>query len=229
MPDLSPLWLSLQVAGIATLMVFPVGILVAWWLAYGRPFRGKVLLETLLTLPMVLPPTVVGFFLLLVLGKGTAFGQWLNEGLGVHLLFTWQGAALAAGLMALPLFIKTASAAFATVEKEFLEVGRTLGASERGLLLWVIIPLAYRGLLAAGTLAFARALGEFGATLMVAGSIPGRTQTLPLALYSAVQAGQNHEAYFYTLVLTVTAFVLLGGVGAIQNHIASPKERASRR
>lgn len=217
--DLSPLWLSLQVAGAATLLVLPLGILAAWWLAHSRRGPAKILIDTLLTLPLVLPPTVVGYYLLLVFGRGTAFGTWLNETIGLRLLFTWQGAAAAAAVMALPLFVKTASAAFASVDPEFLEVGRTLGAGDRALLLWVIVPLAYRGVLAAAALAYARALGEFGATLMVAGSIPGRTQTLPLALYSAVQAGNNRAALTYTVIITIAAFAVLGAVSVFQSRL----------
>jgi molybdate transport system permease protein len=197
-----------------------VGILAAWWLAHGRDFPGKGLIETLLMLPLVLPPTVVGYYLLLLFGRGTPLGQWINDSLGLRLLFTWQGASIAASVMGLPLFIRTASAAFASVEREMLEAGRTLGASEPGLLRHVIIPLSYRGLLAALALSFARGLGEFGATLMVAGSIPGRTQTLPLALYAAVQAGKDREALTYTLLLTVVAFAVLGSVGLYQRRIA---------
>ena len=207
-------------AGAATVLLTPLGILGAWWLAYGRPFRGKLLVETLLTLPLVLPPTVVGFYLLLMFGRGTAWGRWLNDVAGIRLLFTWQGAAVAAAVMALPLFIRTATAAFAAIDRELLEVGQTLGARNLTLLIAVIIPLSYRGLIAGLVLAFARALGEFGATLMVAGSIPGRTQTLPLALYAAVQAGRDQEAMHYTLLLSFVAFVLLGGVGAYQGQVA---------
>lgn len=221
LPDIIPLWLSLQVAGAATLILFPFGVLAAWWLAHGRAFPGKGLIETLLTLPLVLPPTVVGYYLLLLLGNGTGFGRWLNDSAHIQLLFTWEGASLAAAVMALPLFIRVAAAAFATVETELLEAGRTLGASETTLLWHVTVPMAFRGVLAGLALAFARALGEFGATLMVAGSIAGRTQTLPLALYAAVQAGNNHDALMYTLLLTLVAFVLLGSMGAYQSRLAS--------
>jgi molybdate transport system permease protein len=223
LPDLSPLWLSLQVAGAATLLVLPLGTAAAWWLAHGRPFPGKGLVETLLSLPLVLPPTVVGYYLLLTFGRGTAVGRWFNDSAHIRLLFTWQGAAVAASVMALPLFVRTATAAFATVERDLLEAGRTLGATESSLLTSVILPLSYRGLLAGVALAFARALGEFGATLMVAGSIPGRTQTLPLALYAAVQAGEDHDALFYTVALSVTAFVILGCVGVYQSKLAASR------
>ena len=224
LPDLSPLWLSLKVAGAATLLILPLGTVISWWLAHGKRIPGKGLIETLVTLPLVLPPTVVGFYLLMVFGRGTSLGQWLNDSAGIRLLFTWQGAAIAASVMAMPLFIRTATAAFATVERDLLEAGRTLGATEGTLLLSVIVPMSYRGMLAGLALAFARALGEFGATLMVAGSIPGRTQTLPLALYAAVQAGKNRESQFYTLVLTVTALVILGGVGAYQSRVSAARD-----
>lgn len=220
MTDISPLWLSLQVSGAALLLILPPGILVSWWLARSRFLRGRAFIETLLSLPLVLPPTVVGYYLLLLLGQGTTFGHWLNETMGIRLLFTWQGAAIAAAVMAFPLFVKTATAAFASVEETHLEVGRTLGASEIALLWHVVMPVAYRGMLAALTLAFARALGEFGATLMVAGSFPGRTQTLPLALYNAVQAGRDAEALRYTLLLTLFAFLLLGAVEFMERRSA---------
>jgi molybdate transport system permease protein len=220
MTDLSPFWLSLQVAGVGTLLMLPFGTLAAWWLSHGRPFPGKSLIETLFTLPLVLPPTVVGFYLLLVFGRGTALGKWINDVAGIRLLFTWQGAAIAASVMALPLFVRTAAAAFATVEEILLEAARLEGASEWVVLFRVIIPVAYRGLLAALALAFARALGEFGATLMIAGSIPRQTQTLPLALYAAVQAGKSGEAWSYTLLLSFVAVVVLSSVGAYQNRLA---------
>ncbi|MES2463241.1 MAG: molybdate ABC transporter permease subunit [Armatimonadota bacterium] len=218
---MSPLLLSLLVASTAMALVVPAGLLTAWWLGTGKPFRGKVLVETLLTLPLVLPPTVVGFGLLLILGQQTVFGRYLNNALGIRLLFTWEAAALASAIMAAPLFTRTAAAAFATVERDLLDVGRTLGASEITLFLRVLIPISYRGLLAGGTLAFARALGEFGATLMVAGTIPGRTQTLPLSLYAAVQNGKYDDAFKDTLLLTILAFVLVGLVSAYTSTVAT--------
>lgn len=223
MTDLSPLWLSLRVATAATLLTLPAGVLAAWWLGISRPFRGRALVETALSLPLVLPPTVVGYCLLLALGRGTAPGRWLNDVAGIQLLFTWQGAAIAASVMALPLLVRTAAAAFAAIDQELLDVGRTFGASETTLLLHVLLPLAYRGLLAGVTLAFARALGEFGATLMVAGSIAGKTQTMPLALYAAWQGGRSRDALFYMLLLSVTAFVLLSAVTIYQERIAGAR------
>lgn len=218
---MNPLLLSLLVAAVATALAVPPGLLVAWRLGVGRPFRGKALVETVITLPLVLPPTVVGYALLLILGRGTALGRFLNDALHVRLLFTWEAAAVAAAIMAAPLFVRTAAAAFAAVDPDLLDAGRTLGVGEGALLWRVLIPLSYRGLLAGGTLAFARALGEFGATLMVAGNIPGRTQTLPLALYSAVQNGQDADALREALVLAVLAFVLVGIVGAYTGRLAA--------
>jgi molybdate ABC transporter, permease protein len=218
--NLDPVRLSLLVAAAATLLVVPPGILAAYLLARHRRFPGRAFVETLLSLPLVLPPSVVGFGLLMALGQGTAFGRWLNDAAGVRLLFTWQGAAVAAAVIAFPLFVRTASATFASLDPEMLEVGRTLGASEPALLRYVLAPLAFRGLLAALTLAFARALGEFGATLMVAGSIPGQTETLPLALYAAVQAGDNEGALAMAAGLTLVAFLALWLVGLYTDYLA---------
>ena len=219
----SPLLISLQVALTAMLFLLPVGLWAAWRLGVGKPFPGRFLAETLLTLPLVLPPTVVGYALLLLFGRGTAFGRLLQDDVHIRLLFTWPGAAIAAAVMALPLFVRTGAAALASVDAELLEVGRTLGASEARLFFTVLIPLAYRGLLAAFTLAFARALGEFGATLMIAGSIPGRTQTLPLALYAAVQSGDDTNALRLALILTLTAIFLLSLVGLWNGRIAAAR------
>lgn len=212
--------LSLLVAGTATLLVVPPGLAAAYLLSTRRRLPGRLLLDTALSLPLVLPPTVVGFALLQILGRGTAFGRWLNDAAGVQLLFTWPGAALAASVMALPLFVRTATAALSSVDPELLEVGRTLGARGPDLLFRVLVPLSFRGMLAALTLAFARALGEFGATLMVAGSIPGETQTLPLALYASVQGGRTDEAATMALALTSVAFVSLGIVGLTTDYLA---------
>ena len=223
MNDLSPFVLSLIVALTAMTLLLPVGLWASYRLGVGKPFRGRAFVETLITLPLVLPPTVVGYGLLLLLGRGTSVGRFIQDEWGTRLLFTWPGAAIAAAVMALPLFVRTGAAALATVDTELLEVGRTLGASEARLFFAVLVPLAFRGLLAALTLAFARALGEFGATLMVAGSIPGRTQTLPLALYAAVQSGDDAAALRYALALTLTAIVLISLVGLWSGRIAASR------
>ena len=219
MTDLTPLWLSLKVALTATAGVVVLGTLAAWRLALGR-FKGKALLETVLTLPLVLPPTVAGYYLLLALGRGTAWGVWLNDSAGIRLLFTWEGAAIAAAIMAFPLMVKTAAAAMESVDREYVETARMAGADEWQIFLHVLLPLSYKGIFAGAVLAFARGLGEFGATLMVAGNIPGQTQTLPLALYAAVQAGAENVALLYTLLLTVVSFVILYAVSAYQRYLA---------
>ncbi len=218
---LSPLWVSLKVTFCASVVVLVLGTLVAWRLAMWR-WRGKPLLETVFTLPLVLPPTAVGYYLLLTLGQGTGFGAWLND-IGVRLLLTWEGAAIAAAVMAAPLMVKTAQAAMESVELEMLEAARTLGAGEWTILWHVLLPLSYRGLLAGAALSFARALGEFGATLMVAGNIPGSTQTVPIALYTSVQAGHDREAALYAAVLTVIAFGMLWGVSVYQRRLSASR------
>lgn len=220
--DYAPLWISLKVALCATAAVLVLGTLAAWRLAIGK-FRGKVFVETILTLPLVLPPTVVGYYLLMILGRGTAWGAWLNDSVGLQLLFTWQGATIAAAIMAFPLMVKTAAVAMESVEREFIETARMSGADEWQIFLKVILPLSYKGVLAGAVLAFARGLGEFGATLMIAGNIPGETQTLPLALYSSVQEGDGNAAVVYTILLSVTSFAILFLIGTYQKHIAAKR------
>ncbi|MDX1934477.1 MAG: molybdate ABC transporter permease subunit [Capsulimonadales bacterium] len=198
--------LSLKVTALAMAIVVPVGLWAGWQLARSGRFFGRSLVETLLALPLALPPTVVGYGLLLLFGRGTPFGRWLQDVLHVSLLFTWQGAAIAAAIMALPLFVRSAEAAFSFVDRDLMECARTLGADEGAILFRVLIPLAWQGLLSGAMLAFARALGEFGATLMVAGSIPGETETLPLALYAAVQAGDDRTALLMAGTLMGVAY-----------------------
>lgn len=223
--DLSPLWMSLRVSIVAAAAVLVVGTLIAWPLAFWR-HPLKAIVETVLTLPMVLPPTVVGYYLLLLLGRGTSWGRFLNDWICVRLLFTWEGAVVAATVMALPLMIKTASAAMESVDHELIEMARSLGASRWHVFWHVLIPLSYRGILAGLALAFARCLGEFGATLMVAGNIPGLTRTLPLAVYEAVQVGDGGAALRYSAILTATSFAVLWGVGWYQRKIVT--RRAER-
>jgi len=204
----TPLFLSLKVAGTATLIALALGTAAGFALARGR-FPGRDTLDALLLLPMVLPPTVLGYYLLVALGRGSPFGAWLESALGVRLIFTWQGAAIAAAVVAFPLVFKGARAAFESIDPTLEKAGRALGLSAPVIALRITIPLAWRAIVAGGMLAFARALGEFGATLMVAGSIPGRTQTLSLAIYEAVQAGDDARANLMVLVASVTCVVLL--------------------
>lgn len=210
LPDdvLTPLWLSLQVAFWATLAASVLGIVLGLYLAKSRLWLRN-LLDTLCTLPMVLPPTVLGYYLLVLLGSQSALGQWLKASFGVNLIFSLGGAIVAATVVAFPLVFKPARAAFESVDPELEQAARVLGVSELGVLLRVSLPLAWRGIMAGIVLGFVRALGEFGATLMIAGSIPGKTQTLSIAIYEAVQAGRDGVANLLALVISVVCIGLL--------------------
>lgn len=208
------LFLSLKVAGWATAINLVVGIAVGYALARLR-FPGRDLLDTLLTLPMVMPPTVLGYYLLVLMGRRSWLGAWLYDHFGINLIFTWQGAVIAAALVAFPLVFKPARAAFEAVDSQLEQAARVLGISELGLFFRVTLPLAWRGIMAGVLLAFARALGEFGATLMVAGSIPGKTQTLSIAVYEAVQAGQDDVANTLVLITSLVCVVALLTAGRL--------------
>lgn len=214
--DLSPLWLSLRVASLATLLSTVLGTLLGFLLAEGR-WRGRALVESLVTLPLILPPTVLGFYLLVTLGRQSPVGAWIERVTGVPLVFTWQAAVVAATVPALPYVVRTARAAFEAVDPSIREAASIDGARALPRLLLILLPLARRGIMAGVTLAFARALGEFGATLMVAGNIPGSTRTMPIAIYDAVQAGSYDLAGVLVAILTAVAVVVLllaGRLGA---------------
>jgi molybdate transport system permease protein len=211
---LVPLLLTLKVAGWATFLSSLFGIAIAFAAARLR-FPGKEVLDAMMTLPMVMPPTVLGYYLLVLLGRRGIIGQWLYENLGVTLIFTWQGAVIAASIVAFPLVYKAARVAFEGVDLQFEQAARALGQSEWEVFIRVTLPLAWRGILAGSMLAFARALGEFGATLMVAGSLPGRTQTLSIAVYEAVQAGQDDVANFLVIVTSIVCISILLGSGRL--------------
>lgn len=202
-----PLWLSLRVALLATLLVLLVGVPLAWLLA-RREFPGKELLAALASLPLVLPPTVLGYYLLVALGNQSPLGRWFNQA-GVPLVFTWRGAAIAASVAAFPLLLQTARAGFESVDPRLEAVARTLGRSNFYIFWRVTLPLAWPGLLAGVALTFARALGDFGATLMLAGNIPNRTQTMPIYIYDLVQANRMGEANLMVLLMTVVAVTML--------------------
>ncbi|HEX8088713.1 MAG TPA: molybdate ABC transporter permease subunit [Blastocatellia bacterium] len=203
--DWFPLALSIRVALIATVIVLVIGIALGWLLARRR-FFGRELLDAIVTLPLVLPPTVMGYYLLVLLGRGGFIGRAVETITGEPLVFTWKGAVVAASVGALPLVVKTSRAAISAVDKNLEDAARTLGQSEWRVFRRVTLPLASRGIIAAAMLAFARSLGDFGATLMVAGNIPGRTQTAAIAIYDATQAGRNE--YALTLVLVLSALAL---------------------
>lgn len=206
--------LSLKVAGWATAINLVLGVAVGYLLARTR-FPGRDLLDTMLTLPLVMPPTVLGYYLLVLIGRRGWLGGWLHDQFGINLIFTWQGAVLAATIVAFPLVFKPARAAFEAVDGQLEQAARVLGVSEFALFLRVTLPLAWRGILAGLLLGFARAMGEFGATLMVAGSIPGRTQTLSVAVYEAVQAGQDHTANVLVMITSVVCIAVLLGAGKL--------------
>ena len=205
---LFPLILSVRVALTATLFVVVVGGAIAYFLARRR-FRGKELLDTLLTLPLVLPPTVTGYYLIVVFGRNGVIGRYIYQWTGWTIMFTWQAAALASFVVSLPLMIKTARSSMESVDEELIQASYTLGHSEWRTSLAVIIPLAKKGIMAGAVLSFARAMGEFGATLMLAGNISGKTNTMPLAIYSAANSGNLGEANFMALLFTVMAGVFL--------------------
>jgi len=208
------LTLSLKVAGWATALNIVFGVAAGYILARFR-FRGRNLLDALLTLPIVLPPTVLGYYLLVVLGRHGWIGSWLEENFGINLIFTWQGAVIAAFVVSFPLVLKPARAAFESIDNQLEQAGRVLGVSEAGIFFRVTLPLAWRGILAGVLLGFARAMGEFGATLMIAGSIPGKTQTLSIAVYEAVQAGQDDVANTLVLITSIVCIAVLIAAGSL--------------
>lgn len=204
---LSPLELSLRVAGMATLFSFVAATLMAWLLARKKgPLPA--LLDALCTLPLVLPPTVLGYYLILLVGRRGLLGQWLAD-VGVNLIFSWQGAVVAATVVVFPLIYKSARAALEQVDPHLENAARTLGSSEWRVFVSVSLPLAWKGIFAGLMLAFARGMGEFGATLMIAGNIPGKTQTLALAIYDAFQAGNDLQATWLVIITSLACVSLL--------------------
>lgn len=211
---LQPLLLTLKVAFLATVFSCLAGISLAVFMARSR-FPGQDWLDAVLTLPLVLPPTVVGYYLIVLLGRKGWLGHFLYETFGVSLMFTWQGAVVAAAVVSFPLIFKSARASFESVDHNLEKAARTLGSSEMAVLLWVSLPLAWRGILSGAMLAFARAMGEFGATLMIAGNLPGKTQTLSLAVYAAVQAGKDHLALTLVVITSVVCVLVLVSSGKV--------------
>lgn len=206
--------LTLKVAGWATALNLLLGVGVGYLMAHKR-FPGRDLVDAVLTLPMVMPPTVLGYYLLVLIGSQGPIGAWLLQHFGIRLIFTWQAAVIAATVVAFPLVFKAARAAFEVVEPQLEDAARTLGISEWAVFFRVSLPLAWRGILSGLLLSFARAMGEFGATLMVAGSIAGKTQTLSIAVYEAVQAGQDDTANFLVAVTSITCIAVLLGAGRL--------------
>ncbi len=200
--------LSLQVAAVATVMVFLFGLPVAYLLA-SRKFRGTEMLDMLLTLPLVLPPTVTGYYLVMLFGRSGVIGKYIYEWTGWNIMFTWYAAVLASFVVSLPLMIKTARAAIESVDRNLINASYTLGHSKLATALKVIFPLAKKGIIAGAVLAFARAMGEFGATIMLAGNIPGKTDTMPMAIYSLAGSGEWSKAHAMVAVFTIISGVFL--------------------
>lgn len=203
-----PVKLSLQVALLSSLVVIALGVAVAWWMS-RRSFAGKTVVETIFMLPLVLPPTVVGFLLLVMLGRKSWFGRFSEWLFGTPIIFSWWAAAIASIVVAFPLVYQTMKVAFASVDRDLEEAGRSIGANEWQVFLYITLPLTFRSLISAYILGFARGLGEFGATLMIAGNIPGKTQTIPTAIYVAVDAGNTPMAWAWTCSIIVISFLML--------------------
>jgi molybdate transport system permease protein len=199
---------SVRMAVCSTLLILPFGLALAWLLA-RRQWPGKILVETVVALPLVLPPVVTGLFLLQMFGLHGPLGHWLHAQFGIDVVFTWKAVVLALGAMSFPLLVLFARAAIEDVNPALEQIARTLGAGEWRVFATITLPLAKRGILAGILLSFARALGEFGATIMVAGNIPGRTTTLPVAIYSSVLNGDNTHAWILAGISTAIAFVAL--------------------
>ncbi len=223
--DWFPLWLSLRVAAISTAVALGFGLWLAWILANSE-FRGKEILDAAVTLPLVLPPTVLGYYLLVVLGRNSPVGSLYEWLFGGPLVFTWQAAVVAALFHSTPLLVKSARAAFESVDRSYERAARNLGASELRLFWRVTLPLARRSILAAAALAFARSLGDFGVTLMIAGNIPGRTQTVAIAIYDAVESGNGAVARVLVLILSAVALLVLSLANRLTTNPFGPRQTA---
>lgn len=211
---LLPLMLTLKVAAWATVFATAAGVIIAYALARLR-FPGREVLDAVMTLPMVMPPTVLGYYILILVGRRGPIGAWLEESFGITLIFTWQGAVIASSVVALPLVYKASATAFEGVDRQLEQAARVLGKSELAVFIRVTLPLAWPGILAGSMLGFARALGEFGATLMVAGNLPGRTQTLSIAIYDAVEAGRDNVANFLVIITSIVCITILVASGRL--------------
>ena len=204
--DLSPLWISLKIALVATVVTFVLGLVAAWGVMYLR--RAKYIVDGILSIPLVLPPTVVGFLLLILFGQNSAFGRFLTS-IGLNVIFTWQGAVIAAVVVSFPVMYRGVRGAMEQVDEDLIYAARTLGMKEFRILRRVILPSAWPGIAAATVLSFARALGEFGATIMIAGNLPGKTQTMSVAVYTAMQGGNRDLAMKWVLIIVAFSLTIL--------------------
>lgn len=228
--DLSPLWISLKVAAVATLFTFFFGVPFAKLVHSMK--RGRSIIDGLMMLPLVLPPTVVGFLLLLIFGKNSAVGSLLSAA-GINIIFTWQGASVAAAVVSFPIMYRTTLGAFEQIDTELIDAAKTLGLGKKDIFFKVWIPLSWPGIAAGLTLSFARAMGEFGATMMVAGNIPGKTRTMSTAVYSAMQGGNREMAYQWVIIimlLSLGALALMNFWSSRQytDRVSGKLERAER-
>ena len=216
--DISPILISMKTASFSILVTFFLGVFAARMVAGMRSERLKAVVDGLLTLPLVLPPTVAGFFLLYIFGVKRPVGQFFLEYFGVKIAFSWGATVLAAVAISFPLMYRAARGAFEQVDAELVYAARTLGMPERMIFRRIVLPLAAPGVASGGVLAFARGLGEFGATAMIAGNIAGKTRTLPLAIYSAVAAGDMDTAYDYVLIILLISFLAVAGMNALSSR-----------
>lgn len=204
--DLSPLIISIKTASLATVITFVLGIYAARYIKRVKKYQG--IIDGIITLPLVLPPTVVGFFLLLLLGKNSFIGQFLNI-FDINIIFSWPATVITATVVAFPLMYRTTRAAFEQVDRDLIAAARTLGASEERIFWKIILPLTKPSIIAGTILSFARALGEFGATIMLAGNIPGKTQTMATAIYSAVQANDQESAFIWAFIIIIFSLIVM--------------------
>ena len=217
--DLSPLWISLETAAATIAIVFVLGVVAAWWVERLSSEKAKILIDGIFTLPMVLPPTVAGFFLLVIFGNNRLVGRFFMDSFGVQIAFSWLATVLAAGVISFPLMYRSARGALMQVDKGIMEAGRSLGMTEWRIFWRLHLPNAFPGIIAGGLLAFARGLGEFGATAMLAGNIAGKTRTLPLAVYSAVAAGDFDSAGVYVLIIVTICLAVVIGLNYYQHYM----------
>ena len=207
--DISPIIISLKTAALSMIITFLLGLFIAKFVVNIKYEKVKMILDGILTLPLVLPPTVIGFFLLMIFGVNRPVGKFLLEFMGIKIVFSWWATVVASVVISFPLMYRSARGAFEQVDQNLIMAGRTLGMSERKIFWRVIIPMALPGVASGGILAFARGLGEFGATAMIAGNIANKTRTLPLAIYSEVAAGNMESALNYVLVVTIISFIIV--------------------
>ncbi len=213
--DFSPFWISLKVAACATMITFLLGLPAARLVVSMK--HGRSLIDGIFSLPMVLPPTVVGFFLLLFFGSNSPVGKILDM-LGRNVIFKWQGAVVASAVVSFPMLYRTARGTFEQVDQNFVYAARTLGMGEAEIFFKIMLPMSWPGIMAGTILAFARALGEFGATIMLAGNIPGRTQTMSVAIYTAVQGGNRTLAYQWVIIIMAMSFATIFIMNYLTDH-----------